>query len=152
MQDLGIFLKTSELGNFFDLQIKNDDLEGEDGLRTAVTISLFTDARADADEADPITDLRGWWGDMLLTNDVTGSKLWLLDREKQVPETLTKAQQWASDALQWLIEDGVAESIDVTASFPTSGALSLIVSLTRPNGKKLVYTFDNAWNAEASRG
>ena len=47
------------------------DLQGDDGLMTAVIISLFTDARAHDDDPLPdervgvSSDRRGWWGDCL---------------------------------------------------------------------------------------
>ena len=48
------------------------DLQGDDGLFTAVIISLFTDRRANADDPLPdericaLPDPRGWWGDYIL--------------------------------------------------------------------------------------
>nr|WP_315981893.1 phage GP46 family protein [Aliamphritea spongicola] len=52
-------------------------------LQNAVTISLFTDARASQEEAGNQQDLRGYWGDSELPDgESLGSKLWLLQREK----------------------------------------------------------------------
>lgn len=48
-----------------DLAIEGGRLVTDDGLRTAILISLFTDARANDDDPlpEPGADRRGWWGD-----------------------------------------------------------------------------------------
>ena len=86
-----------------------------DSLSRAVVISLFTWQRASqSDEVD--NDQRmGWWGDTFAKNkgDKIGSKLWLLLRQKVTDETLNRAQEYAYDALKWLIDDGICSDITV---------------------------------------
>lgn len=86
-----------------------------DSLSRAVVISLFTWQRASqSDEVD--NDQRmGWWGDTFAKNkgDKIGSKLWLLLRQKITEETLNRAQEYAYDALKWLIDDGICSNITV---------------------------------------
>lgn len=86
-----------------------------DSLSRAVVISLFTWRRASqSDEMD--NDQRmGWWGDTFAENkgDKIGSKLWLLLRQKITEETLNRAQEYAYDALKWLIDDGICSNITV---------------------------------------
>lgn len=86
-----------------------------DSLSRAVVISLFTWQRASqSDEID--NDQRmGWWGDTFAENkgDKIGSKLWLLLRQKITDETLNRAQEYAYDALKWLIDDGICSDITV---------------------------------------
>ena len=86
-----------------------------DNLSRAVVISLFTWQRASqSDEVD--NDQRmGWWGDTFAENkgDKIGSKLWLLLRQKITDETLNRAQEYAFDALKWLIDDGICSDITV---------------------------------------
>ncbi len=87
-------------------------------LASAVLVSLFSDARIDADEADRlgIDDQRGWWADNLDPADgAWGSRLWALDRAKPTPEAARQAEDRAKEALGWLIEDGVAERVDCSA-------------------------------------
>ena len=48
-----------------DMSLIGIDLATEEGLYTAVVISLFTDARADKDDELPAGEndsRRGWWG------------------------------------------------------------------------------------------
>lgn len=86
-----------------------------DSLSRAVVISLFTWQRASqSDEVD--NDQRmGWWGDTFAENkgDKIGSKLWLLLRQKITDETINRAQEYAYDALKWLIDDGICSNITV---------------------------------------
>jgi len=144
-----IALKVSTDGDFAaDIFMAGADLAGDDGMRTAIVISLFTDARAGDDDVlpQPGGDRRGWWGDTYaqIPGDAQGSKLWLLDREKQLPSVLARAQQYATDALQWLIDDGVASAVGVVASFPHLGWLALAVTVERPSGQARL-NFDFTW-------
>lgn len=99
-----------------------------DGLETAVILSLFCDRRADeADELpDPDGDRRGWWADGEL-----GSRLWLLERSKVTTETVAAARDYAREALDWLLDEGIAASVDVVASVPRRGWIGLEITITR---------------------
>jgi len=124
-------------------------LEADEGLETAVILSLFTDRRAEPDDVIPdgTDDRRGWWADAwpTLSGDRIGSRLWLLHREKQLPGVLARAEEYAREALAWLIEDGVAERVEVVASIPRGGILGLAVSITRPRSPTVQYRFDAFW-------
>ena len=91
---------------------------------------------------------RGWWGDLFptLPNDRIGSRLWLLSREKQTELTRTRAQQYATDALQWMLEDGVAARVEVTAEWVRMGVLGLRVEVTRPQDTSETFRFASAWD------
>lgn len=101
-----------------------------DPLAAAVVLSLFSDARARPEDAwndDP----RGWWGDVLsdIDGDETGSRCWLLTRLKDTPETRRKAEDYARGALAWMLDDGVCQSLTVTASVPVPETLLLTIQL-----------------------
>ncbi len=142
-----------------DIAIASGDLVTDDGLRTAVTISLFTDARARDDDALPDSgaDRRGWWGDCANddANDRTGSRLWLLARAKVVPTTAVRARDYCREALDWLVADGVVAAIDIdcvllpVAASRRSGGLSITITLTRPGGARLAINY--LWDAESGR-
>jgi len=140
-----------DLEHGVDYALDGLGLTEDDGLDTAVIISLFTDRRANADDTIPdgSNDLRGWWGDSFadIDNDKIGSRLWLLGREKQLPSVLTRARQYAEEALKWLVDDSVAESVEVVASNPRDGILALLVSITRPGHPVDRYRFETFWGA-----
>ncbi len=123
----------------------------EYGLQTAVIMSLFTDRWAEPGDLIPdgSGDRRGFWGDAIadVEGDQIGSRLWLLDREKQTPQTLNRAREYAEEALQWMIEDGVAESVNVAAEWVRTGMLSLSIEIVRPDSNSESYRFDNIWEA-----
>lgn len=149
MADLSMFYLDSTNG--FDLAVSKGDLSSDDGLRTAVILSLFTDRRVTDDELpDGETKRRGWWADQVaeVDGDQIGSKLWLLQREKQTVEVLERAREYAEEALAWLIEDGVALSVSVATSYPARGILSIEVEITRPNKETASLSFDYAWEGE----
>lgn len=133
-----------------DLAVLANDLVLDAGLQTAVLLSLFLDRRAEDGDELPAgeTDRRGWWADAtpVVAGDRIGSRLWLLAREKETKATLERAQKYAREALKWLIEDRVAERLEVTAEFPRTGMLGLTVEVFRPRADPVTFRFDHTWD------
>lgn len=120
-----------------DIVIESDTIQLDDGLESAVIISLFSDARArdDDDMAGASKDRRGWWGDTYADNPGTqiGSRLWLRRRNSVNNRLLADVQADAQDALQWLVDDGVASAVNVaTERFGVNG-VRLSVEIVRPS-------------------
>jgi len=138
-----------------DLALDGQDLARDDGLETAVFLSLFTDRRAQPDDALPAPggDRRGWWGDAVpvAPGDLHGSRLWLLARSTQGAGLVEQAETYAREALAWMLEDRVAERVNVTASLPRRGELGLQVDIYRPGRDVTTYRYDYAWQAQAAR-
>lgn len=137
MTDLALAYASAEI-EAADLLLVGGDLATDDGLRTAVIVSLFTDARAAADDPlpEPGADRRGWWGDAVprTAGDVIGSRLWLLAREKITGSVLARAREYAEEALAWLVEDRVASAVDVQVEARRPQTLAIGVTIKRPNG------------------
>jgi phage gp46-like protein len=114
-----IALKWDEQYLEANLDFEDGDLSIEQGVMSAIIISLFTDRRADQDDDLPDLlnpDLRGWWGDKAspeIENDQIGSRLWLLERSKATPEVLIQAKGYIKECLNWLIEDGIMSDIQI---------------------------------------
>lgn len=139
-----------------DLVLAGQDLLRDDGLESAVLLSLFTDKRARPEQLRPDddpSDLRGYWGDVApaAESDSTGSLLWLLKREKQAPETLARAQQYARDALAWLVDDKIASGVTVATSYAAPGLMRIDAGIARPDGTKTRYRYDYEWSAQAAK-
>lgn len=140
----------------FDMALDGYDLQRDDGLETAVFLSLFTDRRATADivpaefQGD---DLRGYWGDVAAeAGDQFGSLLWTLQREKQTSQVLARAQQYALEALAWMKQDFVSNRIEVATSYPARGVLRIEVDIYRPGKKEPVrLRYDYEWAAQAAK-
>lgn len=133
-----------------DYALASLGLVADDGLETAVILSLFSDRRAEPDDTIPdgSGDRRGWWADAWPASegDRIGSRLWLLHREKQLPSVLARAEEYAREALAWLVEDGVAEAVEVVASNPRAGILAIDVAIARPVAPVARYRFDAFWS------
>lgn len=127
----------------------NGDLLADDGLRTAVALSLLSDRRARADDTIPdgTTDQRGWWADALADRqgDQFGSRLWLLSREKDLEEVRRRAEGYARESLEWLLDDRVATDIEVEARTVGSDRLLIDVAVIRGDGTRLAEQFDYVW-------
>lgn len=141
--------------NAADFSITANDLTKEDGLETAVLLSLFLDRRADDGDVLPApdSDRRGWWADdfPIVDADRIGSRLWMLSRSKATVDVLSRTEQYAREALQWLLDDRVAERIEVSATTPIRGMIVLEVSIYRPSkADPARYRFDGAWRAQES--
>jgi len=123
----------------------------DDGLDSAVIISLFTDRRALDDDVIPdgTTERRGWWGDQYsdVESDRIGSRLWLLDRSKQLPEVMAQAKSYCQEALQWLVEDGAAKSVNVTVTNPRDGVLYAQMDIIKPDGSTTQYKLNKFWSS-----
>lgn len=128
----------------------------DEGLRTAITISLMTDARArDDDRLDDGADAaggdrRGWWGDLALIGEAAtpiGSRLWLLRRAKANEATRLRAVTMAQEALAWMVADGICQRVEVVAELQGSppDRLALGVTLRRGGGSP---RFDLLWSFE----
>ncbi len=148
MSDVGIYI----VDNCFDLLLDGKDLAGDDGLETAVTISLFSDQRITDDEKDENfkTSKRGWWGDGLspIDKDEIGSKMWLIERGKRTQSDLRRLERYAEKSLEWMLEDGVAINIEVVGSFEANQTV-LNISITKPNNKETRY--DVLWDGQEVR-
>lgn len=123
-------------------------------LETAVTLSLFTDVQATAEEirAAGLDLQRGWWAEADTLRDADrprmGSKLWLLARGKTTLETIRRAEGYAREALQWLLDAGVAASVEVIASRPRAGVIALDINIRKPS--KLLPAFRRLWEFETN--
>jgi phage gp46-like protein len=117
-------------------------------LPRSVLISLFTWRRANPDDALPSNSRQGWWGDTYpaSANDRIGSRLWLLSRSVLTAETVTNAKEYAEEALQWLVDDGVAAGVAVIAERNGIGRLDIGVTITRGDAGQLNIRFTNVWD------
>lgn len=121
------------------------DFAREDTLATAVMLSLLCDRLAQAHEVPAAADRRGWWADAYsqsnpidrIAPESFGSRLWLLMREKQVPKTRERLQDYVKEALAWMIEDGLVKSVEAAVFVPRAGwyvadvVLQLVTSTRR---------------------
>ncbi len=134
----------------FDIGIAAPDLATDAGMRTAVIISLFTDRIAEAvDDVDANANRRGWWADILsdVQGDKIGSRLWLLGRSKQTKDTLLRAKEYAQEALQWLLDDGVASRLQIETEWVERSTLGIRVQIYKAAGEPFDQVFEYSLEA-----
>ena len=119
-----------------------DNATGASDLQTAVMLSLFTDRQARPDDVIPDSseNARGWWGHPAL-----GSRLWLLERAKATEATRQQAQDYMTEALQWLIDDGVVARFEIKTAYRRSGRLDAQIMAYRQDGAAHAMQFEWAW-------
>ncbi|CAP57509.1 phage GP46 family protein [Gluconacetobacter diazotrophicus] len=148
-----------------DWSIVGGDLALGDDLTSAVMISIFTDRVAPAqpdttDVAVGITapsgptgsaqdDRRGWWGDAFADVPI-GSRLWELARAVKAGATAIPAEVKAvlAEALQWMVDDGVASSVVVDAWWDPANRQAIAFSVTvteATSSTPITFRFSWSW-------
>lgn len=123
-----------------DVAIEGGDLLQDKGLLTSVLISLFSWARARDEDVPEGLANQGWCLDD--PADPVGSKLWLVIAGKHSEANLGRARRYAEAALAWLVEDGVAASVEVRASYPNERAMELVPVIVTPDGERVSGRFE----------
>lgn len=130
---------------------QQEDLGTDEGLTTAVMLSLFLDRRAEDDDVPPSgdpTDRRGWWGDEFaeVAGDKYGSRLWLLDRGKRTNQDPLRAKQYLAEALQWMLDDRVVSSADIAVTY-AGGVRLIAIDFERPGKDPVSFRFAHTWDS-----
>jgi phage gp46-like protein len=136
-------------GTAGDVAVIGNDLITDTGLATAVVVSLCSDGRAAFNDELPagVNERRGWWG---VGTTGWGSKLWLLSREKTTRKTAARAREYATKALQWMIDDGIAQAVSVTAEILNPSTIALGITISRSTNKKYDYLWRGMEGNEAN--
>lgn len=147
MADLALVLDPQS--GTLDLALEDDDVLGDDGIDTAVLISLLVEARAEDGEPVPGADddRRGWWADQFseIPGDRIGGRRWLLQRAAARQGVEAREKAYCEEALAWLLEDRVASEVDVTVE--RDGAqLGTRVRILRPSGDEISFRFAHVWD------
>jgi len=126
-----------------DWVVQGAALQSGHDLETAILLSLFTDRLAEASDETPDGDRRGWWGDD--PANLRGSRLWLLSRAKGPLNVVQRAQDYAAEALQWLITDGVVAAFDITGEWVSPNQLDLKVVAKKRDGSVVATRLPQVW-------
>ena len=125
-------------------RVTGADLATDAPLVDVVLIALASDRRARASDDVPAgASRRGWWAS---GPDGFGSRLWLLAGAKLTPATLRTAEDYASEALAFIVAAGIASAVTPSAVRLASGTLGLVISIARPDLPDLVVRYDSLWS------
>lgn len=128
MSDITLTFDAANLrGDFvlgpFDLVTGND-------LESSIIMSLFT--------------LPSWWADIYEPDNI-GCRLLTVLRAKHTDDTRLKARDFCRKALAWLIEDRVAQAVDVQTQWQ-GDALLIAILVTQATG---VTRYSYVWKGVA---
>jgi phage gp46-like protein len=88
------------------------DAEDVHGIETEALIALASDARVADNELPAGVPNRGWWADRFdPSGEQTGSRLWLLESVVATPDNARRAEDYALEALAYLVRSGRARAI-----------------------------------------
>ena len=103
-------------------------------LESEIIVALGSDARVAASELPAGRENRGFWGDALsATGEQIGSRLWLLEGAPVTPETARRAEQYASEALAYLVSSRRVRAVRPRAELGDEH-LQLTIAVTLPSG------------------
>lgn len=122
-------------------------LQTGNDLYTAYQISVFSDRVANPDDVIPdgTNDPRGWCEDD--PQYPIGSRLWLIYRGKNTQKTLNDALVYVTEAVQWLVDDGIVAKHDISVEYLQQGGLGIEIVPYRQDGTKApALQFQYLWN------
>ena len=107
------------------------------GLENAVNISLFT--------------AFGYWANALNENE-PDNQIGSDFEERARPKAITTAylrdvEDAARDALQWMINQKIAQSVVAVAVWPELNQVNLEILITKPDGETVTVRYELSWKA-----
>lgn len=121
----------------YDIAVSpSGDLEGVNDLSTAVLVSLLTDRRANGDQVALAPLRRGWIGDVepIIPGYRIGSHLWLIEPGRATRKTVNEAVTACQEALQSMIDQGIADNIEVSGELGSPRQATIRIDVTAPSG------------------
>lgn len=146
-----VLLQKNEDG-VFDLVPEGTDFKSTNGLETAILLSLFTNARASQGEVPESSRRQGWSGNILTQNEnyELGGELWTLDQARLDQVTENRVKNFARNSLAWLINDRIAETINVELERRNNRAVFVVIELFR--AKNLIARYITLWRSTSNIG
>lgn len=138
-------LALTKKGLLYDLDFDGRDLATSESLEGSVALSLDVKALEDDVLNDSVAHVEkysaGWWANSFEESQI-GSALWSV--KKRGKDYLENVKQLAQKALSWLVSDGVATKVDVSAK-DVDGGCEIGVIMARPTGKPEEIVFQKNW-------
>lgn len=122
--------------SIYDLAVSDEALVADETLKTAISYSLMTYARASLDDVVPDpSDLKGWWGDSYaeVPGDSFGCRAWTLIGSPITAGLLETLKQMILEALQWMVEDGYVSGFEVDLEIVQHGVIGAKIGALAPD-------------------
>lgn len=135
--------------NLYDLDFSKGDLSLTASLLNSVLLSFGTWLRETSVGKAVIDPVMGGWFGNALESQPVGSFLWKNVSGKLDQANLDDAVSKAKEALKWMVDDGVADSVNVTAeiSATAENTANFTVTLVKPDKSEETFEFQANWEA-----
>lgn len=149
MSDIALVAK-NDCSLDLDFDEKSKDLLLTDDLYNAVAISIGTYARnrnlkPNSAVLDP--QIGGWWADALDPLGTLGGYLYEAYPDKLSQEVFDRLKKLVEESLQWMIDDGVAKSVDSDVFSDKDDLVTVAVSVKKTDGTTDDYKYELNWTA-----
>lgn len=145
MEEIVDFKLFKDEFGLYDIGLDEDgDITTVSSFDTAILMSLFADARADASEVSRTELRRGWWGNVSYQDQEDrqmGSKLWLYDQARLNQETANGVDNAVNEGLQWFIEQQFLKDVSVQTEVGESN-ITVNINLIKFNSQTESRSFD----------
>lgn len=121
-----------------DIALGDDgDLNSVDDFSTSIDLSVLTNQRASSTEVPQAENRRGWIGDLTPITDgfQVGSKLWLFEQSRLTQETVNDIRNAVQEGLQWIVDKGQAERVEVDAEMIGSSGVRITATIFVGNNR-----------------
>lgn len=126
----------------YDISFDTDgDILTDDFFDTSLLYSLLGEKRADPSEVVEPQRRRGWIGSEGKDFE-NGSKLWLFEQARVTRTNLNRIEDEARKALQWLVGDDFAVSVDEVTAVAKNGTVTLEIVIRRSRSQPERRFFD----------
>ena len=117
------------------IQVLNGEPEMDGGLESAVYLSLFGNDGSD------------YWANEYFTEDqkLTGLFIGFMLGNPKTISTINQAREFARQDMQWFINSGIADTVDVTITSPSRQRIDLTVELKIDGNTLFQNTFQINW-------
>ena len=132
---------------YYDLAFENGDLQLGKSLESAVLVSVGSLGRGAAKYFKKELQDDGWWGEPTIEGDVWGCLVHTLSKEPNQQNRQLLAVQYVKDSLRWLVDDGVAGSVDAEVEF--KGEYLCISVVIKKGGDREDFRYEILWNEVA---
>lgn len=131
-----------------EVNVEGGLIEMDSGLATSVYLTLFG---ANHDDPGQGPHPRNWWGN-LVENDPArkyrSESQYLIDGLPAIPANLRRIEDATERDLEWMLDTGAAQSINVTASMPGPKRIRRYIEIEATIGNDAL-VFEQNWRAEA---
>lgn len=124
----------TEVDGVYDISISDDgDIESSEFFDSYILMALFCEQRASETEIPISRNRRGWIGNESTPGFQIGSKLWLFEQGRLTRSLLNSISSAAKIALEQMVVDGFAKSVNANAIVNNAGGVDLLITIERPN-------------------